>query len=481
MTGVYDETQEIIFDYLEVIDRPFTLPEFFETTGLEKTKKSEAEISHILRINDYFVCEEEIFYPRNTFMENIPVRIQPTELEIEKGILIPGHRLLPFHPFGKLLDEIVLRFNGSPLETETMHFKMVDLQVFFSLMDLEKMPIMNIGDIIDEEAPLEIKTWNMRAFYEAKDFKVGDTLIAESIDFQSGLFSIRYDSQDNYRAHIFEIKKNDRKFIDSLKKVLEMKLEFPNVEKQLLYTYFSLKDAGWNRPGTSLGPLLRENPEIRFSLLPNGRKAFHLEHQDVEDLYSYPDLTDYLDTGESDEVDLETVDGVLEYLNNTNTGVVVRALLLDQLTDRSRYSYKKVEDYLFAGLEKPYLPPGLQRHFKQLVKEEYRQLKESFNPAYAFLPITTARKKVLDSALLISGFLRSLDALRVRLEDLPKGDMMHLMELDRALTDTLYNLEVTQLEGTNKSAENHRILKMIDRVNRELPSVFDMIRSRIGS
>jgi|GEM_PF-3524386 len=481
MTGVYDEKQEIIFDYLGAIAHPFTLPELFKTTGLEKTKRSESELAEVLQVNDYFVCEKKTFFPRSSFLGNIPIRIQPTEFEIEKGIFIPGHRLLPFHPFGKPMDEIVFRYNGSLLKSETKHFKMADIQVFFSLMDLEKMPIINIEDILEEDAPLEIKTWDMRAFYKANDFNLGDTVIVRSLDFQSGLFSIRYDSLDNYRTHIFEIKQKDRKFIDSLKKVLEKKLLYPNVEKQLLYTYFSMKDETWDRPGTALGPLLSENPDIRFSILPNGRKIFHFAHEDVEDLNAYPDLTDYLDAGGDDEYEFETIDGILEYLNNNNNVVVVRALLLDQITAQNGFSYKKIEDYLFTGLEKPYLPPELQRHFQQLVNEEYRELKESFNPAYAFLPITTARKKVLDAALLISGFLRSLDSLRVRLEDLPKNDMMHLMELDRSLTDVLYNLEVSQLEEKNNGAEGHRILKMIDRLSHELPMVFDLIRSKIGS
>lgn len=480
MTGTYDEKQEIIFDFLEDIDHPFTLPELFKTTGLKKTRKDEAEISRLLQINDYFVFEKKTFYPRNSFLENIPIRIQPTELEIENGILIPGHRLLPFHPIGKPLDEIAFQHNGSLLETKIMCFKMEVLQLFFSLMDLEKMPIINIEDILEDDSDLEINTWDLHAFYEANDFKVGDTVIAKSVNFQAGLFSLRYDSSDNYEKHIFEIKQKDRKFVDVLKKVLEKKLEFPSVEKQLLYTYFGMKNEKWDRPGTALGPLLREYPDIRFSILPNGRKIFHFVHQDVDELNAYPDFTDFQDVDEEKEFELETIDGILEYLNNTNNGIVVRALLLDQLTHRTRFSYKEVENYLFSGLEKPYLPAELQRHFKQLVKEEYGVLKKSFNPAYAFLPITTARKKVLDATLQISEFLRSLDALQVRLEDLPRNDMMHLMELDRSFTDVLYNLEASQLEEKNTSAEGHRILKMIDRVSLELPMVFDLIRSKIG-
>lgn len=475
---INDKKQDIVLDYLEEIDQPFTLIDLFKTTGLKKTRKNEIEIDEMIHATDYFVKDKKTYYPKHTFLTDIPLRIQPTEFEIDKGILIPGHRMLPFHPFGRFMDEITFLHNNLPIKTKTMAFTMLEIQIYFSLMDLEKIPISNIEDILEEDAKLKIKVCDMRSFYKNNNFKSGDSIIVKSLDFKEGLFSIEYDSYDNYHHHFFEIEKIDRKFRRTLKQVLEEELIFPNIEKQLLNTYFYLKDETWTVPGSAVGPLLTKDQDITFSPLPGGRTLFHFADQEIEALDVFPDFDDYLEE-EDEEFELDTIDGVLKYLNNNNNRVVVRALLLDQITNQSRFSYKKVEDYLFANLEKPYMPLELRKFFKNLVNEDYLELKNAFNPANAFLPITTARQKTLEASLLISKFLRSLDAQRVQLEDLPKSDMMHLMELDRALSEVLYNLEVSQLEEENNIAGVHRILKMVDRVTTDLPRVFDLIRAKI--
>lgn len=474
---------DIIFEYLEEMDQAFTLTDLFKATGVKKTKKNETEISELIQAADHIVLDKKTFYPKSTFLQDVPFRIQPTEFEIKKRILIPGHRMLPFHPPGMFMGEMVFQYNGSPVKTKRMTLKMEEIQFYFCLMDLQKFPIINIEDILQDDADLEIEVCDLKSFYKQNEFKVGDTIIAKPIDFQAGFFSLRYDSSDNYQRHIFEIQKRDRLFMDTLKEVMQKELVFPNIEKQLLYTYFYLRreETPWTVPGTALGPLLAEEPDVRFSPLPNGRIVFHFAHQTVDDLDVYPDLPDYLEEieAEEEEFEFDTIDGILKFLNNNNDRVVVRALLLDQITEQNGFSYQKIEDYLFDGLEKPYMPPELRAVFKLLVKQEYEDLEEAFDPAYAFLPVTTTRKKILEASLLISKFLRSLDAQEVPLEALPKNEMMHLMELDRSLAEVLLTIETSQLEGENNNSDIRRIQKMVERVIPELPRIFDVICAKI--
>jgi len=267
-----------------------------------------------------------------------------------------------------------------------------------------------------------------------------------------------------------------------------MELVFPNVEKQLLYTYFLLSRgadaAPWTIPGSALLALLKARGEIKASSLADGRILFHFAHQNVEDLKVNPDLNDFANMALEEldeEPEFDTIDGILKYLGNNNDIVVVRALLLDQITAQKKFSYKAVEDYLFDGAPKPFMPPELRAPFKELVHDEFYEITASFDPAYAFLPITTARKKVLEAMLLISGFLRSLDAQGVQPDQLPQDDMMNLMELDRNLAEFLSAIEAAQLEGENNSAEVRRVLKMIDVALSQLPNVFDLIREQINA
>ena len=178
--------------------------------------------------------------------------------------------------------------------------------------------------------------------------------------------------------------------------------------------------------------------------------------------------------------DLESVEGVLQYLGNNNSLTVVRALVLDQLSSQKRYSYKFIENYLFKGLEKPFMPDDICSEFKKMVRREYQEIKRKYNPESAFLPLTTVRKKILDVELQISEFLRYLDAAMILPEELPQDDMMRLMELDKTLHEILVNLEVSQLSGEVNIVEIKKTLKLLDRLIPELPGRLNRIKSNLN-
>jgi hypothetical protein len=479
------DPNDILFDYLMEIQQPFTLNQLFKTTGLKKTGKAKQEIYNLIHSVDDFVEDNHRFHPKSTFLKNIPIRIQPTEYEIEKKILIPGHRLLPFYHLGIQPGDISITTMGKPVKTKVIALKMSELLIYFNLMDLLKVPILNLDALMEENADMEIEVCDMKKFYKTHAFTCGDTIILNVVDFKEGIFSITYDSQEAFQSRLPEIEKLDRLFMTTLKKVMEKELFSPNVEKQLLYTYFYLTKlhedkVEWKLPGTALGPLLGKNKEICFSPLANGRTRFHFAHQSVEDLEEYPDFEELNEEAEEAEMDLDSIDGILRFLNNNNDSTTVRALIFNQLPGKGDLNYREIEDYLFDSLEKPYMPPALQKKFETLVTEEYRELKNSFDLKYAYLPITTARRKILEQSLVISRFLRSLDAEMVELEALPKKEMMYLMEIDRSFVEVLLDLEAFQLEGVEEVSEVHSILKIIRKLETDLPILLETIRKKLG-
>lgn len=478
-----ETTQNIIFDYLQDVETPFTLEDFFDRTGIERSGKMEEEMRKLIMSVDEFAAEDGVFYPKVSFLPDIPIRIMPTEMEIKKGILIPGHRMLPFYPAHLALDEISFSIKGqpAPVQTKTIAMKLQELHVYFNLMDLQKIPIINFEDMLNANSKLKIQVLHLKPYYKTYDFQFGDTFIVRSADFYEGQFSLEYDSYESAQDHIFEIEKQDRQFVAMLKKVIKQDLFFPNVEKQLLYTYFYLKRAKgfhWKVPCTAVGPLLAKSGEVTFSPLPNGRTVFHFIDQTVDDLAVYPDFEDLLDD-EDEEFDLDSIDGMLKFLNNTNDLTTVRALLLDMITDNRRFNFTDIENYLFSGLEKPYMPQEFRKRFRAMVNEEYKRIKKKFDPQLAYLPITTARKRILDESLNIAQFLRSLDEAMVGLDELPKNEMMHLMELDRSFNEILHELDKSQMKSQVDSAEVHRILRIVDKVSSELPQLFEVIRIKL--
>jgi len=163
--------EEVLFDYLEGTEQPFTLAEVFEATGLKQTAKNETEIGNMIHGCDYFVLWENTFYPKTLFLKNFLIRMHPNEFELKEGIFVPGHRLLPFHPPWAFMGDIAFQYNGSPVKTRTRKFKIETIMPYFALMDFQKVPILNIEDMLDENADLEIEVCDLKSFYKKNNFQ----------------------------------------------------------------------------------------------------------------------------------------------------------------------------------------------------------------------------------------------------------------------------------------------------------------------
>lgn len=473
------ERNEKLYQYLGSIDRPFTLEDLFNKTGIIKNRHNESDLQQVLLFFDEFVEKEKMFYPKNTFLENIPFRISPSVYEIKNGILIPGHRFLPFQPTGTPVDYVSLSDNGVAIKTKKICLKKQQIASYFSLMDWQKLPILNIDDLFEEGADIFIQVFNLAKFYKTNNFKPEDTVIIRSLDFNKGLFSIEYCSNKDFQNNFFEIQRVDRLFMDSLRQVLNQDICFPNVEKQLLYTYFSLQQQQWKQPGTALDLLLHNNKDIVFTPLPNGRIIFHFASQDPEDLMGYPDINILPDLDEED-FDFDTIEGILHFLNNNNNLTIVRALLYDVIVNEQKFNYTEIENYLFDSLPISNFPREIRQQLKKMITSEYKKIKKTFNRKYAFLPITTARKKILEQCLYISRFLRSLDEKSVTIHNLPKHEMMTITELDGVFEGLLEKLENIQIEGRDDASEVHRLLKIIDKASEKIPELCLTVRQKLG-
>ncbi len=474
------EKEDLVLDYLVEAVAPFTVMDLIKAAGVEDTPENQEDINFILTSLPDFVFDEGVFYPKESFLSRVPFRIQPSEFEIQEGILIPGHRFVPFLPFALSQKEIIYSHNGKSLSTREIKLKARHMIIYFSLLDFERMPIKNIEDILDEDSDLFVDALDMRQFYQENKFVYGDSIIASMDLDDPGVFTLVYDSWENSEMHRFEIETFNRLFKRTLDEVLQMDIDYPNIEKQLLYTYYYLDTQQFSIPGNAIGPLITTGGDFVISSLPDGRKLLHFPDESPEDLGLYPSFSDYpLETNDHGPPDLESVEGVLQYLGNNNSLTVVRALILDQLASQKRYSYKCIEDYLFKGLDRPFVPEDIAGEFKKMIRREFEEIKKKFNPDSAFLPLTTVRKKILALELQISEFLRSLDAAMVLPEELPQEDMLRLMELDKTLHEVLENLEMSQLAGEVNIVEIKRTLKLLDRLIPELPGRLDRIKNQI--
>ena len=197
------EKEDLVLDYLVEAVAPFTVLDLIQATGMDQSPENQEDINFILTSLPDFVVEDGVFYPKESFLSGIPFRIKPSEFEIQEGILIPGHRFIPFQPFALAQKDLFYVSAAEPLKTREIKLKAKHMIIYFSLLDFERMPIKNIEDILDDDSDLFVDAIDMRQFYKRHNFVFGDSIIADTNLDDPGVFTLTYDSWENSEIHQF--------------------------------------------------------------------------------------------------------------------------------------------------------------------------------------------------------------------------------------------------------------------------------------
>lgn len=446
------------------------MEDLFYLCGVRKTKKLEREFYESLEGSDEFIIDNNFVYPKDFFLKDIPFRIQPTAYELEHNILVSGHRIIPFQPAGMFPHEVRLLWKEKPIPRKSRRFFMAELEIFVSLLDLIKLPVTNLEDMVDSDVPLNVEVFDLSDFYSSTNFKLGDTIVLRSVFFKGGIFTMEYCSREEYERSIFMIKKNDQFFLEILEDVLCMDLLYPSIEKQLLNAYFcySVDTSAKERaiPMSALGPLIVSTDDIVFSMLPDGRKVFHFRDESIEDIIYSPMYAEE----ESDEPeDLNTLDGFLRFIGNNNCAIVVRAIIYDQLI-HGAYDPLLIKDYLFHNLPQPYLPRTMDTILHRLLEREHVSVRNNLLEKHQLLPLNIIRKNILAILLSITDFIRKMDEQKIDLDSIPKKDVYGVMQIENAMLDTL---EI--LEDPTEAPNVDFLLRSVKKIDRELPFLISRI------
>ncbi|MCP4134132.1 MAG: hypothetical protein GY754_24380 [bacterium] len=452
-----NDSVEILLACIESLDEPFTIDLPFEKTGIPPKGVFVNRLqNHIEKSGQYVLTQlkdgDILIHPKTSFLKDIPFRILPTEMEIDRNFIIPGHRIIPFNFPGLPVDEVEFRYKGKKIQKEALSFQWKEVEIYFTLLDMFAVPLLDFDkdNDFDDNTSVTLYTYDLGGFYKENNFKFGDTIIVKPLDLREGIFELSADSPENMNAASDEIQKVDDIFYSSLSDVLDEGLPFPSVEKQLLHAYYVWVNNVKSPPPTSMAKLISSKGEITLSMLSSGIRVFHFNDQDPQELEHYNDI-DLSDprSFEDEDHDLESINGILTFLRNNNSETVVRALILQQISKNYKLKYNNIIDYLFKDLEKPHIPPELQDAFQELVLSLYNDLLEEHGDRTPLLPLITARQKIFDILLSISLFLRSLDRKKIDLEKLPRQDIFNLMEMVSSLESMLRMFEdVDPANGT---------------------------------
>jgi hypothetical protein len=207
------EQEDALYEFLDNVTEPFTLDNVAAFVKMMAPRK----VSHLAReIRDYINSKnialkkgEDRWVSRRGFFESIPFVITPTRLELLNGILIPGHRCVPFANPLLLPYEYTFYWKGSRIPWGTTEGPPEDFYPYYSVFGEEYAPQYVAQDNPENEKaynsdPYEdppevsVQTLDMRNIYRETAFVPGDRFVLKTRDWKSGAFELTRVGKDDW-------------------------------------------------------------------------------------------------------------------------------------------------------------------------------------------------------------------------------------------------------------------------------------------
>ena len=205
--------EEALFDFLDNTAGTFELNDVVSyikmvQTGVEHRLPFEIEAYVNVR-NLAFPLGKDRWLSRRGCFESLSFVISPTRLELVNGILIPGHRCLPFANANLLPHEYIFFWQGSQVPFTSIEGPPEEFYPYYNLFGEEYAPqyvardnseneMAFNSDPYDDPPEVSIKTLDMRNIYREASFVPGDRFIVTTRDWREGSFELKKAGKDEW-------------------------------------------------------------------------------------------------------------------------------------------------------------------------------------------------------------------------------------------------------------------------------------------
>lgn len=274
---IKQKIQHLLSVYLRKQLKVFTLKDINNFLSQNQAKVSEKELGMLLCNFNYVIqLKNGSFITRAGLFSDYPFSICPSKFEIDNGILIIGHRFMPFVDSEVMPHEIVVNFLGKRISKCIITARTSDITKFYELFGEEYIPQIIAMDPANTAMDLssndyylpksvELTVLDLKKIYKLFKFKIGDRIHAIVRDWDNSVVEI-----------IPYIQEHENPFLESDKDI-KREQWFKNAERGLLG---SLKKYG---PETSIDEqlvnLYLENRKD-LSMQPSGSLEELLEKSD---------------------------------------------------------------------------------------------------------------------------------------------------------------------------------------------------------
>lgn len=225
--------------------------------------------------------DEDVFLARHNFFSNKYFSILPSKFEINHGVLIPGHRCLPFVNPNVLPNDYTFGIGERTFAKKILNMHTNDVLDYYSLYGPEYVPqVLDMDDANEAfdfsangfELPgkMNITTVDLSELYEKTNFKWGDRLLVSTNNWFNGQFEL--DILHDMRKNLFDVEFLSSKrfeWIKTLESALltTFKQYGPGrtIEDQLSYAAFVARDEMFERYCGSFDEVMKQTHKISFA------------------------------------------------------------------------------------------------------------------------------------------------------------------------------------------------------------------------
>lgn len=424
----------------------------------------------------------EIYISRRKFFKNAEFCISPTQEEIDRGILFPGHRFCPFLNQEILPFMAVLKPEVSESEFKMKvfkDFKIKDLEPYHALLGKETMIsyfVLNDkanADALDPEkgkdTKLKMKVFDMKDFYRKNSFKLGDSLLLGLENYDEGIFCFSILPGSEKQTRFEDIQAWVAKLENALMNVFDKfgpAIDIPSQLEQALIDDPTLLESVY----ISFGEFLRITQKI--CIKPFGLKTTVLwrnEENPADSLGFNPEFT--ISAGS-----VESLEKILNELGVNLTTHEIEAFMRDELY-HGRKSMEAASERCFSGRELVFTDEAQHVAFDNFMDELWEEVTEDYDRG-----TDEVHGKLREKALALleeqMAFLRSLDMMRLEPDQIPKDEMLALSDIGGVLSQLLdiLNNAANNIGGD----EAAKMLEMLDETFQTVAVIKSSMKNKIS-
>jgi hypothetical protein len=274
--------EDAMYEFLENARKPFTLKEITQAVrAVERAGGARLASQIVYLMQTYrlvFESEKNHYLSRRALFEKGRFVIQPTKSELQNGVLIPGHRCVPFANPALSPSKYEFYFNDKPCPASSSEGDPEDFYPYYIIFGEEYAPHYIAGDNkenenaftldpVEEPDEVSIRTFDLRALFRELQFTPGDCFVASIRDWKKGHFNLEFVKKGTWGENaLLEWQKAAEKgFAESFEKIGAGY----SCEEQIAWAYFYGGEKMRSVPSYSLEDFLYQKTE-KIETVPFG-------------------------------------------------------------------------------------------------------------------------------------------------------------------------------------------------------------------